>query len=71
MAKLQFNHSPYFDDFDSSKNFLKVLYKPGFPVQTRELNQIQSIFQDQIEKFGNSIFKNGSRISGARRKLHN
>ena len=65
MPRLSWNHSPYFDDFDSSKNFLKVLYKPGFPVQTRELNQIQSIFQDQIEKFGNSIFKNGSRISGA------
>ena len=31
------NISPYYDDFDASKNFYKVLFKPGFPVQAREL----------------------------------
>lgn len=66
MSKISLNTSPYFDDFDSNKNFFKILYKPGFPVQTRELNQTQSIFKNQIEKFADHIFKNGSRVSNGR-----
>jgi hypothetical protein len=54
------NISPYFDDFDSNKNYHKVLFKPGYPVQARELTTLQSILQDQIEKFGNHVFKEGS-----------
>jgi len=54
------NVSPYFDDFDQNKNYYKVLFKPGFPVQARELTSLQSILQDQIEKFGDHIFKEGS-----------
>ena len=58
--KINLNASPYYDDYDSSKNFHKVLYKPGFPVQARELTSQQSILQNQIEKFGDHIFKEGS-----------
>ena len=54
------NVSPYFDDFDSSKNFNKVLFKPGSPIQAREISTLQSILQGQIEKFGKHIFKEGS-----------
>ena len=54
------NVSPYFDDFDQNKNFYKVLFKPGYPVQARELTGLQSIIQNQIEKFGNHVFKEGS-----------
>ena len=36
--KTNLNVSPYYDDFDTSKNFHKVLYRPGFAVQARELN---------------------------------
>ena len=54
------NVSPYFDDFDSAKNYNKVLFKPGTPVQARELTTLQSMMQDQIEKFGKHIFKEGS-----------
>ena len=28
---------PYYDDFDKTKNYLKILFKPGFAVQAREL----------------------------------
>ena len=56
------NVSPYFDDFDEDKNYNKVLFKPGFPVQTRELTTLQSILQGQIEKFGQHFFKEGSMI---------
>lgn len=54
------NTSPYFDDFDSKKNYKKVLFKPGTPLQARELTTLQSILQDQVEKFGKSFFKEGS-----------
>ena len=60
--KTSFNINPYFDDFDSQKNFYKVLFNPGRPIQSRELNTIQSILQNQIESFGNHIFKEGSRV---------
>jgi hypothetical protein len=46
------NVTPYHDDFNEQKNFYKVLFKPGVAVQARELNQLQSILQAQIEKFG-------------------
>tara|TARA_Y100000992_G_scaffold302647_1_gene277931 strand:+ start:1617 stop:8993 length:7377 start_codon:yes stop_codon:yes gene_type:complete len=58
--KINLNASPYYDDYDSEKNFHKVLYKPGFPVQARELTQQQSILQNQVEKFGDHVFKDGS-----------
>ena len=51
------NTAPYFDDFDPQNNYYKVLFKPGYPVQARELTTLQSILQDQIEKFGNHVFK--------------
>ena len=54
------NVNPYFDDFDENKNYTKVLFKPGTPVQARELTTLQSILQDQIEKFGQHFFKEGT-----------
>ena len=56
------NVSPYFDDFVDSKNYHKVLFKPGFPVQARELTTLQSILQNQVEKFGRHFFKEGSQV---------
>jgi hypothetical protein len=58
--KTNLNVSPYFDDFDAQKEFYKVLFNPGKPIQARELNNIQSILQNQIESFGSHIFKEGS-----------
>jgi hypothetical protein len=54
------NVNPYYDDFDEFKNFHQILFKPGFAVQARELTQLQTILRNQIEKFGNHIFKQGS-----------
>ena len=55
-----FSVSPYFDDFSESKKFVKILYRPGYAVQARELNQMQTIIQNQIERFGRNVFKEGS-----------
>ena len=57
---INLNADPYFDDFDEDKNFHQILFKPGFAVQTRELNQLQSILRDQTKKFGNHVFRQGS-----------
>ena len=62
--KTNLNVSPYYDDFDTSKNFHKVLYRPGFAVQARDLTSQQSILQNQVEEMGRNIFKEGAIISG-------
>lgn len=59
-----FNTSPYYDDFDELKNFHRILFKPAVAVQARELNQLQTILQNQVERFGNNILKEGTIITG-------
>ena len=54
------NVAPYYDDFDKDDNFHRVLFRPGFAIQARELTQLQSIMQNQIERFGNHMFQEGS-----------
>ncbi len=56
------NVAPYFDDFNASNDYYKVLFKPAYPVQARELNNLQSILQNQIEKFGQHFFKEGAKV---------
>ena len=62
---LDFNTTPYFDDFDDDKNFHRILFRPGRAVQARELTQSQTILQDQVTKFGDHLFQDGSRVTGA------
>ena len=54
------NVAPYYDDYDETFNFHKVLFRPGFSIQARELTSLQSILQNQIERFGNHMFKEGA-----------
>ena len=57
-----FNLSPYYDDFAESKNFHRILFRPAFAVQARELTQSQTIIQNQIERFGDHVFKQGAMV---------
>lgn len=57
---LDFNTEPYFNDFDENNKFYSILFRPSVAVQARELNQFQTILQDQIKKQGDHIFKNGT-----------
>lgn len=64
-----FNSEPYYDDFEASngakdQNYMRILFRPGYAVQARELTQIQSIIQNQIKQFGDHIFKDGSPVYG-------
>lgn len=56
--------TPYFDDYDETKNYHRVLFKPSVAVQARELTQLQTILQNQIERFGDNIFRTGTIIKG-------
>jgi len=57
-----FNVSPYNDDFNENKNFNKILFKPGTAIQARELTTLQTILQNQIERFGSYLFKEGAKV---------
>lgn len=66
---MDFSVEPYFDDFEGdsgakSKNFMRILFRPGYAVQARELTQLQSILQNQIGNLGDFIFKDGSPVEG-------
>lgn len=63
-SKINFNLNPYYDDFDQTKGFHRILFNPGKAVQARELTQLQSQLQNQITKFGDHIFKDGSLVLG-------
>ena len=69
MAIKAYDAAPYNDDFNTSslegKNYLRILFRPGLSVQVRELNQLQSMLQSQIDKFGKSIYEEGPVLDGS------
>lgn len=69
MAIKNYNIPPYYDDFDQSKNYVRVLFRPGYAVQARELTQLQTAIQAQIDRFGSHVFKEGSPVLGGQATL--
>lgn len=66
---MDFNASPYWDDFEATngaleKNYMRILFRPGYAVQARELTQIQTAIQNQIKQFGDHVFQDGSPVVG-------
>lgn len=59
------NIQPYFDDYEDDKNFHRILFKPSVAVQARELTQLQTILQTQVERMGDNVFQDGTIIKGA------
>lgn len=59
---INFNQPPYFDDYNEEDKFYKILFRPGYAVQTRELNQLQTILQKQVSRFGSGIYKEGAMV---------
>lgn len=60
--KDQLKSAPYFDDYDSDKQFYRMLFRPRFAVQARELTQLQTMFQAQIDRMGQHLFKEGAMV---------
>ena len=65
------NIDPYYDDYDEDKKFLRVLFRPGYAVQARELTQLQSILQNQVSRMGDHIFEDGAKIIGGDQSVQN
>ena len=66
-----FNTNPYYDDFEEDKKFLRMLFKPGYAVQARELTQLQTILQKQVSRFGDHVFEDGSVVTGGQLVFQN
>ena len=59
-----FDVDPYYDDYSEDKGFYRILFRPGYAVQAREVTQLQTILQKQIERYGQHIFEDGSVVLG-------
>lgn len=63
--------APYYDDHDPLNNYHRILFKPSVAVQARELNQLQTLLQEQIERFGDAVYKRGTIIQGCSFSFYN
>ncbi|MBT4935170.1 DUF4815 domain-containing protein, partial [Candidatus Woesearchaeota archaeon] len=59
-----FNANPYYDDYNADDAYYRILFRPGFAVQAREVTQLQTILQKQIERHGSHTFQDGSIVLG-------
>jgi hypothetical protein len=59
---LDFNIEPFYDDYSEDKKFYRILFRPGYAVQARELTQLQTIIQQQVKRQGDHLFKNGAMV---------
>lgn len=59
---LDFNIEPFYDDYSEDKKFYRILFRPGYAVQARELTQLQTILQQQVKRQGDHLFKNGAMV---------
>ena len=60
MTEVNKSVAPYYDDYDKTKNFHEMLFRPARGVQVREMNQLQSMFNEQIKRFADHTFEEGS-----------
>lgn len=56
--------STYNDDYRDSDNYHRILFNSGRALQARELTQLQTIIQNEIERLGKYLFKESSIITG-------
>ena len=61
---IDLTQAPYFDDYDPTKNYTKIVGMPGRVSQVREFTQAQDIQEDYLQRLGNAVLKNGEILSG-------
>lgn len=64
MSKIDLNIAPYYDDYDSTKQYTQLLAIPGRVAQAREITQLQTNLKDMIRSIGNEVFEEGTVIDG-------
>ena len=47
----------YRDDYRDSDNYYRILFNAGRALQARELTQMQTIINKEIDRFGSKIFR--------------
>ena len=74
-------NTEYYDDFyevantstgettGTQKDFHRVLFRPKYGVQSRELTQLQTLLQKQLERLGSAQFRDGDRVVGGQLSL--
>jgi hypothetical protein len=55
----------YKDDFADSDGYYRVLFNSGRPLQARELTQLQTILQTQIQRFADNVFLDGAAVGSS------
>ena len=55
--------STYKDDFKDSDSYHRILFNSGRALQARELTQLQTIIQAEMERLGRHLFKEGAAIN--------
>lgn len=63
--------SPYHSTYDVNEDYYRILFRPGVSVQVREMNDMQAMFQNQVESFADNIFKRGTIIDGCNFVFYN
>ena len=56
-------NTTYRDDFKDSDHYHRILFNSGKALQARELTQLQTITQTELERLGRHIFKEGSVVN--------
>ena len=64
-------NTTYKDDFLDSDNYHRILFNSGRLLQARELTQLQTIIQKQIERFGNNVFTEGGMVKAGGVNVNN
>lgn len=54
----------YYNLFNDTKGYTELLFRAGKVLQSKELNELQSILKNQIKNVGNTILTNGDIIEG-------
>jgi len=59
---INFKTEPWHDDYAITNKYYRILFKPGYAVQARELTQLQTILQNQIAINGRHLYKTGAMV---------
>lgn len=70
MTLFQYSNNPLYPDrYSRETNWVRVLPVHGRPLQTAELNEMQTILHDNLKQGLNTLFTSGSILSGLRLSL--
>ena len=64
MSEMNSTVTGYYNLYDSTKNYTELLFRAGKVLQSKEVNEIQSMLKNQIKNVGDTILTNGDIIEG-------